>query len=588
MNDWAQASLIERAQAAIERGDLLSAYDLSRQNSGLSSSLELAYLAALAMARMGETDQAMRLYEQSGLAAAEDVDSRSLGARLLKDRALQHGGAAEELKQAADAYAEAHRRTRDPFPAINAATLNLLAGDREQAEHFAQIALKAPSVAMPSDYYGAATRAEALAILGQEAEAAKAIELALNLPGANFGARSTTLRQFELLARHQAAEDRMRPIISRLIPPAVVFFSGHIFKTDPVREGAIAAEIDRRLDELSVGFGYGALAAGADILIAERLLARGSTLNLVFPFREDDFIASSVAPAGEQWLKRYHAVREQAAGISFATLAQYVHDPAQFGYGSTVAMGMARLRAMHLGTHAIQLVIWDGKMHDDAPAGTGHDVREWRSSGGMTVTIPADDLDRSIKHEASEPAPGDRCLKAFLFADFPGYTRIKEGKLPLFWSRVMATAGSVLDRYSGALEFSNSWGDAVFAVFGTAEAAADAGLALQAALLNIPPTELGLDRPTQMRVSLHFGPVYYGKDPITGRQTYYGTEISRAARVEPLTPPGSIYASEPLAAILANTASDKFSATYVGKIDLPKGFGQYPLYALRRRSNGSA
>ncbi|MFD1611307.1 tetratricopeptide repeat-containing protein [Sphingomonas tabacisoli] len=587
MNDWAQASLIERAQAAIERGDLLSAYDLSRQNSGLSSSLELAYLAALAMARMGETEQAMRLYEQSGLAAAEDVDSRSLGARLLKDRALQHGGAAEELKQAADAYAEAHRRTRDPFPAINAATLNLLAGDREQAEYFAQIALRAPSVAMPSDYYGAATRAEALAILGQEAEAAKAIELALNLPGANFGARSTTLRQFELLARHQAAEDRMRPIISRLIPPAVVFFSGHIFKTDPIREGAIAAEIDRRLDELSVGFGYGALAAGADILIAERLLARGSTLNLVFPFREDDFIASSVAPAGDQWLKRYHAVREQAAGISFATLAQYVHDPAQFGYGSTVAMGMARLRAMHLGTHAIQLVIWDGKMHDDAPAGTGHDVREWRSTGGMTVTIPADDLDRSVKQEASEPEPGNRCLKAFLFADFPGYTRIKEGKLPLFWSRVMATVGSVLDDHRAALDFTNSWGDAVFAVFKTAEAAADAGLALQSALLDVAPTELGLDRPTQMRVSMHFGPVYHGSDPIAGREAFYGTEISRAARVEPLTPPGSIYASEPLAAVLANTASDKFSATYVGKIDLPKGFGQYPLYALRRRSNGS-
>jgi class 3 adenylate cyclase len=108
-------------------------------------------------------------------------------------------------------------------------------------------------------------------------------------------------------------------------------------------------------------------------------------------------------------------------------------------------------------------------------------------------------------------------------------------------------------------------------------------LALQAALLRIAPTELGLDRPTQMRVSLHFGPVYFGIDPITGRDTFYGTEISRAARVEALTPPGSVYASEPLAAVLANTSSDRFSATYVGKIDLPKGFGQYPLYALRRR-----
>jgi class 3 adenylate cyclase len=578
--------LVERARAAIERGDLLSAYDLARQEGAIGASTELSYIAVLAMARMGETEQAMRLYQQSGLSTADDVDSQSLGARLLKDQALQSGASNAGLKRAAQAYAEAHQRSQDPFPAINAATLNCLAGDQKLASHFAQVALAASSVAIPTDYYGAATRAEALAILGREDEALESIELALSLPGANVGARSTTLRQFELLAKHRSTGHRLLPIISRLTPPAVVMFSGHIFRADPKSEAALATAIDAQLDALNIGFGYGALAAGADILIAERLLARGSTLNLVFPFREDDFIASSVLPAGNQWLKRYYAVREQAAGISFATLADYVHDPAQFGYGATVAMGMARLRALHLGTRAVQLAIWDGKQKNSA-AGTGHDVDQWRSTGGTTFTISADGLDRSIAYTDSEDAPPGRCLKAFLFADFPGFTRISEGKLPLFWSRVMAVAGSVLASRSGALDFTNSWGDAVFAVFNTAEAAAEAGLALQAALLSISPTELGLDRPTQMRVSLHFGPVYFGNDPITNRDAFYGTEISRAARVEALTPPGSVYASEPLAAVLANTAPDKFSATYVGKIDLPKDFGQYPLYALRRRLNGT-
>jgi class 3 adenylate cyclase len=583
---WAPTSVVGRARAAIERGDLLSAYDLARQEGGLGASAELSYIAVLAMARMGEAEQAMRLYQQSGLATAGDVDSQSLGARLLKDQALQNGATYRGLKRAAEAYAEAFRRSQDPFPAINAATLNFLAGDEEPAHLFAQAALGAPSVAVPADYYGAATRAEALAILGRDAEALEAIELALGLPGANVGARSTTLRQFELLARHRSAGHQLLPIISRLTPPAVATFTGHIFRADPKSEAPLAAAIDAQLEALNIGFGYGALAAGADIVIAERLLARGATLNLVFPFREDDFIASSVLPAGNEWLKRYYAVREQAAGISFATLADYVHDPAQFGYGATVAMGMARLRAQHLGTHAVQLAIWDGKARG-AVAGTGHDVEEWRATGGTTYTIAAEGLDRSIEYAEGDEPPPNRCLKAFMFADFPGFTRISEGKLPLFWSRVMAVAGSVLADYSGTLDFANSWGDAVFAVFNTAEAAADAGLALQAALLGIAPTELGLDRPTQMRVSLHFGPVYFGIDPITDRDTFYGTEISRAARVEALTPPGSVYASEPLAAVLANTSSDKFSATYVGKIDLPKGFGQYPLYALRRRPSST-
>jgi len=166
--------------------------------------------------------------------------------------------------------------------------------------------------------------------------------------------------------------------------------------------------------------------------------------------------------------------------------------------------------------------------------------------------------------------------------DQPAIDELHEARLPLFWSRVMAVAGSVLSRFGEGVNFANSWGDAVFAVFDTAEIAAHAGLALQTELLGIAPSELGLSSPTQMRVSLHYGPVYFGKDPISGRTTFYGTEVSRAARVEPLTPPGSVYASEPISAILAMTAPDEFSATYVGQIGLPKGFGQYPLYALRR------
>lgn len=575
-------SLTSKARAAIGRGDLLSAYDLARHEVTHGSANELSYIATLAMARMGETEQALRLYEQCKLSAAGDVDSRALGARLLKDDALQGNGSDEALKRAAQAYADVYAVSQDPFPAINAATLNLLAGDHDQARYFAHVALSAASVGAPTDYYGAATKAEALAVLGKGREAVAAIELALGLPGADVGARSTTLRQFKRLAEQLDGADDLETLIDLLTPPAVVTFSGHIFRTDPEQEARIAAAIDEQLDACNIGFGYGALAGGADILIAERLLARGSTLNLVLPFNEEDFIASSVLPAGLPWLKRYHAVRKKAARISFATKSDFVHDPVQFGYGANVMMGLAKLRAQHLGTRAIQLVIWDGNS-GNGQAGTGHDVAQWQATGGKTFTIGAEGLDRSIEYGESKDPPPDRHLKAFLFADFPGFTRISEARLPLFWSRVMAVAGSVLARYGDGVDFTNSWGDAVFAVFDTAETAAHAGLALQTELLKIAPSELGLTSPTQMRVSLHYGPVYFGKDPITGRTTFYGTEISRAARVEPLTPPGSVYASEPIAAILAMTAPDEFSATYVGQIGLPKGFGQYPLYALRRR-----
>ena len=45
-----------------------------------------------------------------------------------------------------------------------------------------------------------------------------------------------------------------------------------------------------------------------------------------------------------------------------------------------------------------------------------------------------------------------------------------------------------------------------------------------------------------MRIGVHYGPAYRTIDHITGRTTFYGTEVSKAARIEPVTPPGAVFA----------------------------------------------
>jgi adenylate cyclase len=572
--------VIALARAAIGRGDLLAAYDLVRTDGEPALTAERAYLAVLAMARMGAVQEATRLYDAAGLARADDVDSLALGARLIKDRALSGGANKAGLAQAASAYADIFDRTKDPFPAINAATLSFLSGDSVSSASFARATLAAPAVDRPEDYYSGATRAEALVLLGRTAEAEQAMTTALTLPGANYGARSTTLRQFELLAKQMGTDEQLRPLIELLRPPAVAFYTGHIFKADSAREAELASRIDTVLEEQQIGFGYGALAAGADILIAERLLARGAEVNILLPFAERDFIAQSVLPAGTDWVARYDKVRAAAASVSFATIAEFVHDAAQFGYGATVAMGLARLRARHLGSRVTQLALWDGVPGEIA--GTGHDVASWKGTGGTTSVVAAGVLNRSFPRAPSIVDPTPRNLKALLFADFPGFTRIPEMKLHVFWDRVMTAAGRLLQRHGTHIEFANSWGDAVFAVIDMVEVAAEVALEFQEVLAAVDPAELGLETLVQMRVSVHYGPVFSGHDAVAGRTNYYGCEVSRAARVEPLTPPGSVYASEPFAAILVNTAPDLFTTTYVGKLELPKGYGQFPLFSLRR------
>jgi len=121
-------------RAALARGDLLSAYDEVARR-GNTEHQELNYLEILTLARLGDTQRALRLYDDYGLAAAEDADSLSLKARLLKDLAFQAPGEPNQarLLEACDLYQAVHERTHSSYPAINAASLALIAGKTEVA-----------------------------------------------------------------------------------------------------------------------------------------------------------------------------------------------------------------------------------------------------------------------------------------------------------------------------------------------------------------------------------------------------------------------------------------------------------------------
>jgi hypothetical protein len=53
-------------------------------------------------------------------------------------------------------------------------------------------------------------------------------------------------------------------------------------------------------------------ACGADILFAEECLRRGAQLRLLLPLAIDDFVRDSVRHAGDDWVRRFHELREQA------------------------------------------------------------------------------------------------------------------------------------------------------------------------------------------------------------------------------------------------------------------------------------
>jgi adenylate cyclase len=89
-----------------------------------------------------------------------------------------------------------------------------------------------------------------------------------------------------------------------------------------------------------------------------------------------------------------------------------------------------------------------------------------------------------------------------------------------------------------------------------------------------------------LRIALHCGPVYCGRNPLTGARLYTGPHTSRTARIEPITPPGQVYASSAFAAVACALGVDDLSMTYIGRMALAKGYGELSLYHLRAVSGG--
>ena len=129
-----------------------------------------------------------------------------------------------------------------------------------------------------------------------------------------------------------------------------------------------------------VAHGFGGLAAGADIVVAEALLALGAQVTAVLPFPPDQYRAQSVLPGGADWVPRYERCLRQ---VELHVLSAGFTDDLDYTLGSSRAMGLARLQ----GGPSRQIAIWDGA--GAGPAGTAADVQRWRGAGGETVVLPS-------------------------------------------------------------------------------------------------------------------------------------------------------------------------------------------------------
>ena len=605
---------LEAVRDEERRGELLGAFDVAER--GLAEhpdDLRLKHRAVLALARAGATEEASKRFALYGLDAAEDEDAAALGARIAKDAALSGEGEARRAgaARAATRYGDVFARTGGYYPAINAATLWLVAGDSVRSRELAARVLQLLARGGEESYYAAATEAEAELLLGRPDAAHGALERAATVHGEDYGALATTRHQLRMICEILGSDEEL---LSPLAGPGVVHFCGH--RTGAAGEaGRFPAEAEPRvvegiarvLDAQRAGYAFGALAGGADILWAEGLLARGSELHVVLPFREHRFVEVSVAGCGGGWVDRFHRCLAAATDIRYGSEDTREPDDVLFSYGGELAMGLALLRARYLDADVRQLAVWDGRPADGS-AGTAIDVATWRSGGRPTTIVTPDGQittaertsrartrDRDWRDTLS-PAVGEiaatksghleRVVRAMLFGDFVRFSELTDEQAVVFADCVLAAVAEVIRRHREHVRWRNTWGDGLNLMLTGAVAAAAVALDLQEAIAAIDLESQGLPRHLALRLGGHVGPVFPVYDPVLEADAFTGTHVNRTARIEPVTPPGEVYVTDAFAAALVLAGERELTCDYVGHMAAAKGYGRLRMHRLRRTRRG--
>ncbi|MBV8714701.1 MAG: DUF4071 domain-containing protein [Chloroflexi bacterium] len=539
------------AERLLGLGEPLLAYDVvseGRQHS--PTDWRLRQLEALALARSGATGRASELLQELRAEGATDEETLGMLGRTEKDFGLSAADAdtrRNHLAQAARLYEESFQRHQGYWSGINAATLYLLDGEVQQANSLARavreqclgLVREAPD---NQDYWVLATLGEAALVLGDHAEASRWYTAAVQTGRGRLGDIASTRRNARLLLEYLGSDPAR--IENTLHIPSVALFKGA--GTSGQGESALHDTFEAQLTQADCRLGYACITGPAETVFLETILERGGTPYVVTPYDADAYLAD-LSGAGLQgsWLERAKSVVAQAGRLIVASPGGAAQSIAGQQFAHLLVAGLAAADARRLDTELVSL-------------------------DGVAPQPPAPQAERFPSQ-----------IVGMLFADAVHFSRLREAEVVIFSDLFMGAIGQLVASSANAPVFTNTWGDGLFFVFRNVVDAGTFALSLRDLVNTTDWVARGLPAELNLRIGLHAGPVFGSRDPITGRAGYFGTHISRAARIEPITPPGHVYASEPFAALSELVSNRIFTCEYVGQTPQAKGYGTFPTYHVR-------
>lgn len=572
------------------------------------------------LAAMVEMVESLEKVRGRTLESTGDAETYGAIAQVYREAWLETGDQAD-LELCSELYLRAFHASADPKDGINAASALWFLGKQSHALALAgQVAADVStldfddSVSLEIQFEHLATRGVAELLLGRQEDAIASFFSASTLEGVGYQPVVALLKQLSLFQDRGIA---VPAAVADLIkPPQVVVFTGHeLDRPDkgphfPAGlEAAVRAEITQRLDEINARIGFSMASCGSDLLFIEAMLERGGEVNLVLPFAVDDYIANNVRYGGSRWEMRFRNALRLATTVTFATEERYLGHNSLYRFANQCLHGLSTLRAGFLCSHPILLAVWD-MMPGSLVGGAGEFIDQWEDISRLRI-IDLDGLLQQHPELLGDEPPElifnlddddveditGRVIRSMMFCDIAGYSRLAEEYVPVYLEFLKmlrdGLSASGLDP-----KFINTWGDAIFVVMDKATPMAEYALTLQETADKASEALRGrLPHRLNLRISLHAGPVFESVDPICNRTNYYGSHINRAARLEPVTVIGHVYATQQFVAVLTAEQSalraeaggddsfqDRFVSEYVGQLSLAKDFGRQVVYHLRRKT----
>lgn len=534
-------------------GNFVAAFDIAQEAlQHWPGSQVLQHVAILALASCGSTRAALAAFAATSLAATGTEDYLAIEARLLKDLAFQSDAAEPKalFVQAARAYEQIAERTGGSYSAQNAALLWLLAGDTERGTRLAGVVVEGlAGTCVPADeqaaYFHWATLAEAALVLNDRDALAQAVARADPLCRRNLWARTRTFAQMRRLV---GCRPECAGIVEQWYRPAV----GLVLRPGQILHAPASRDTDEDCEIPALAYAAGP--APEDEWHA--LAAQGVQLHVIL----------ADAASGEARTPSRPATNRQASGHCAAyTWSSLLLDEGDDNQRACVetALGLSLGQANAL--YAPWAIL-------ERPDGRWRRCREDERRALCAAIAPV------------RTGSAGRGPYGFLFADAVGYSSLNAADTRQYWSKLLPDTGAaVLRRHSKAVLLRKTWGDAVHGVFRTASDAALAALEMTAATERLAE-ELEFGRRLAFRVAAHFGAADRGIDPVEETLSYFGPQLSFAARIVPVAPPGGVFVTEPFAAQLSLEGAAGIDCRYVGTTSLAKSYGRVRLLALSYRS----